>query len=111
MAQVMGELLARFESAHAKLAATLEQSEGDASGSIIAGDRQLADVFGQILEARLPNDDDRTVRIEFLLKEIMAASDRDGLVCTLAEKAMGDVNEAMTSRQSPPVVEDKANTG
>lgn len=80
MAQVMRELLARFESARQKLAKVLEQADGDNTSPIIAADRELSSVFSEVLDAELSSNEERVVRIEFLLKEIMAASDRDGLV-------------------------------
>jgi len=95
MAQVMGELLACFETARQNLAKALEQSDGEGSAGIVAADRELSTAFAQILDADLISNDDRITRIEFLLKEIMSASDRDGLVCTMAKKAMVDVKEAM----------------
>ena len=98
MPQVMSELLARFESSRQHLAAQLEQTEGDNTTDIVAADRELSAVFSQILAADLSSNEERIARIEFLLREIMQASDSDGLVCTMAEKAIGDVKEALTVR-------------
>lgn len=100
MAQAMSELLARFETARQNLAKALEQSEGEGAVGIVAADREMSDAFAQILNADLISNDDRHTRIEFLLKEIMSASDRDGLVCTMAEKAMADVKMALAGSQS-----------
>ena len=100
MAQAMGELLARFETARQNLATALEQGEVDGNAGIIAADQELSAAFAQILGADLIGNDDRITRIEFLLKEIMSASDRDGLVCTMAKKAMVDVKEAMAAGQA-----------
>ena len=100
MAQVMSEMLARFETARQNLAKALEQGEVDGTASIIAAARELSDAFAQIVDADLIGNDDRIIRIEFLLKEIMSASDRDGLVCTMAEQAMADVKRALTGNQT-----------
>ena len=100
MAQVMSELLARFEVAREKLTRALEQAEGDNVVTIVAADRELSDVFSQILEADLVSNEDRAARIEFMLNEIMAASDRDGLVCSMAKKALGDVQTALAQYEA-----------
>ena len=91
MVQKMSELKARFELARQNLATVLEQSDGEAVHHVAAADRELSKIFQQILDARLTSNEERVARIEFLLNEIVGASEQDGLVCTLAEKALGDV--------------------
>ena len=100
MAQAMSELLARFETARQNLAKALEQGDVDGTSGIVVADREMSAAFAQILDADVISNSDRATRIEFLLKEIMSASDRDGLVCTMAEKAMADVKMALAGNQT-----------
>jgi len=101
MAQSMGELIARFELARQNLAAVLEKDEADTANSILAADRELSTVFALILDAQPGSKEDCAKRIEFLLNEIVVASDDDGLIKTLSEQAMADMKQALSSVVSP----------
>ncbi len=97
MTQSIGELIARFELARQKLETALEQSDSDVGNLVVEADREVSEVFSQILNADLSSTVDYAYRMEFLLNEIITASDRDDFVCTLAERAMADMRQAAPS--------------
>ncbi len=96
MAQRIGEVIARFEVARRKLDTALAQSDMDGGNLVVTVDREVSEVFSQILDADLCCQDERAHRIEFLLNEIIAASDRDSFICTLAERAIADMKQAIS---------------
>ncbi|MEP1206314.1 MAG: hypothetical protein ABJM29_17165 [Rhizobiaceae bacterium] len=102
MAQGIGELIARFESARHNLTSALEQGDAESGGAILEADRELTSVFSQIMEVELSGKEECAQRIEFLLSEITIASDRDSLIRTLAEQAIVDVKQAIASAVPEP---------
>ena len=96
MTQSISELIARFVSAREKLSAVLEQGDSECGPDIVAADHELSSVFSQIMDAELLSREDCALRVEFLLKEIIVASDSDGLIDMLAEQAMLDMKQAVS---------------
>ena len=101
MTQSISELIARFELARRNLSAVLEQGETESGTDIVTADRELSTVFSQIMDAELLSREDCALRVEFLLNEIIVASDSDGLIGTLAEQAIQDMKQAVS--QSEPI--------
>ena len=96
MTQSMSERIARFVSAREKLSAVLEQGDTEGEPDIVAADHELSTVFSQIMDAELVSPEDCALRVEFLLKEIIVASDSDGLIDMLAEQAILDMKQAVS---------------
>ncbi len=96
MAQSISELIARFESARQSLAIVLEQGDPDAGNLVLIADRELSTVFSEILGLQIHSKDDRLRRIEFLLNEIILASDRDGLIQKLVDQTRLDMKQALS---------------
>ena len=101
MTQGISELTARFESARRNLSKVLEGGETESGADIAAADRELSTVFSQIMDAELLNREECALRVEFLLNEIIVASDCDGLISLLAEQAIRDMEQAVS--QTEPV--------
>ena len=98
MASVMRGLLTRLEVARQKLVKVLEHAEDDDFGAVTAADREFSSILSEILDLELSSNEERAVRIVFILKEIMAASDTDGLGHTMAEKSIEDVQKLLEAK-------------
>ena len=99
MTQGISELIARFESARQNLSNVLEQGEAESAADIATADRELSTVFSQIMDAELLDREDCALRVEFLLNEIMVASDSDGLITQLAQQAILDRKQAVSGAE------------